>query len=184
MGAGVANAFPHTRHNIAIQPTPGINTHPWAQDYIKSGSVNGELRILVPRRIFEGRQEDGEIHQPLLDGLRGERFVRSKLSWEGGDLLFVKHPQAPATNILVYGGSARAYWGAELPTEDYEWVLKTEFGADVGVGLPEASAHIDYIFSFLPGEPVVLVSQAVRQYARADEDSETDDDPGTGPRLD
>ena len=155
--------FRHLAPMVRTVSTPGLDTHPWAQDFVKSGAANGVLKILVPRRIFEGRGEDGEIHRPLLEGLRGDAYVRSKLSWEGGDLIFVNHPREPGRRIMVYGGAAKSYWGAELPPEDYEWILKTEFGADVGVGLLDAAAHVDFAVSFLPDRPTALVAQSVRE---------------------
>jgi hypothetical protein len=154
--------FGELQHTVDVLPTSGINNHPWAQDFVKSGAVDGELKILVPRRIFEGREADGEIHRPMLEGLQGDPFVRSKLSWEGGDLIVARDPRDHDRRILVHGGAALGYWGADLPPEDYEWVLMTEFGAEIGIGLHNSASHIDFVFSFLPNEPTALVAEAVR----------------------
>ncbi len=163
--AALERHFPGTHHDVGLLETAGVGTHPWAQDYIKSGSVDGELKILVPRRIFEGRGEDGELHRPMLEGLQGEEFVRSKLSWEGGDLLFAKDPRDPSRLLMVYGNAAMAYWGEDLPKEDYEYVLASEFGADIAMPILGTAAHVDFLVSFLPGgsgKPVALVSRPVR----------------------
>ncbi len=165
--AALERRFGDISHDINVLPTPGAGTHPWAQDYIKSGSVDGKLKILVPRRIFEGREEDGELHRPMLEGLQGEALVRSKLSWEGGDMLFVKDPRDATRVVMVYGNAAREYWGEDLPIEDYGYVLAVEFGADDALPMLGSAAHVDFLVSFPPpvgaGKPVALVSRIVRE---------------------
>lgn len=146
---------------ITSRGTPGVDTHPWAQDFVKSGSVDGKLRVLVPRRLFEGREEDGELHRPMLEGFDGEPYVRSKLSWEGGDLLFVRTPREPDKTLMVYGGAQAEYWGRDLPAGECEWVLKTEFGADEALGVVDAMAHVDFVAAFLPDRPTALVAQPI-----------------------
>jgi hypothetical protein len=154
--------FPNTRHNIRILRSEAATTHPWAQDYVKPGVVNGERRILTPRRLFEGRGGDGETFRPLLDAFRDGPFARSKLSWEGGDLQFLAHPADAQRRILLFGGSARAYWGDELDRRDYEYVLRTEFGADEALDVTGIGPHADYLVAALPGEGVALLAWPVR----------------------
>src|SRR5690606_23938196 len=77
----LAYHFGDSPHRFELKRSEAENAHPWAQDYIKAGEWKGELRILVPRRLFEGRAADGETYRPLLDALQGEGYVRSKLSW-------------------------------------------------------------------------------------------------------
>jgi hypothetical protein len=134
-------------------------SHPWTQDYLKSGRVGGKERILVTRRLFEGRREDGEVFRPMLDSLKQERFVRSSLSWEGGDLQFVRHPLDPEKLVLFFGDSAKAYWGAELSPEEYAYVLRREFGADFSVDLSGLAPHVDYLVAFLPAEGIALLAR-------------------------
>lgn len=137
---------------------PG-QTHPWTQDFLKSGSVNGTNRLLVTRHLYEGRRQDGEIYAPMLDALQSERFIRSNLSWEGGDLQFIRDPRHPARLVLVYGDSAKGYWGEHLERDEYEYVLKREFGADAALDLSQIVPHVDYFVSFLPAARTVLVSE-------------------------
>ena len=136
-------------------------SHPWTQDYLKSGRVGDEPRILVTRRLFEGRGEDGESFRPMLDALQEERFVRSNLSWEGGDLQFVRHPRDPEKLVLFFGDSARAYWGAGLSPEEYAYVLRREFGADISVDLSGLVPHVDYLVAFLPADGIALVAHPI-----------------------
>jgi len=134
-------------------------SHPWTQDYLKSGRAGDEPRILVTRRLFEGRREDGESFRPMLDALKDGRFVRSNLSWEGGDLQFVRDPRHPEKLVLFFGDSARAYWGGGLSPEEYAYVLRREFGADVSIDLSGLVPHVDYFVAFLPAARIALVSQ-------------------------
>lgn len=137
---------------------PG-QTHPWTQDFLKSGRVRGANRVLMTRHLYEGRQQDGAIYAPMLDALESHRFVRSNLSWEGGDLQFVRDPKDPSRLVLAYGDAARGYWGADLDDAEYAYVLKREFGADAVIDLTELVPHVDYFVSFLPGARTALVSQ-------------------------
>jgi hypothetical protein len=136
--------------------------HPWSQDHLKAGYVGDELRILVPRRLFEGRGSDGDVYRPLLAELVKDRFVPSKLSWEGGDLQFVADPRDPSRTLLFHGGAARDYWGAMLNPADYSYVLAAEFGADEAVDLSSVGPHADYLVAFLPQDGTALVSQTVQ----------------------
>ena len=160
--------FPNTRHHIRILRSEASTTHPWAQDYVKAGVADGERRILTPRRLFEGRASDGEAFRPLLDAFRNGPFVRSKLSWEGGDLQFFAPPKNPQKLLLVYGSSARAYWGEQLEPREYEYVLRTEFGADEALDLTRIGPHADYLVTALPADGIALLAWPVREdYALA-----------------
>lgn len=137
---------------------PG-QTHPWTQDFLKSGSVDGRNRLLVTRHLYEGRRRDGEIYAPMLGALESDRVIRSNLSWEGGDLQFVRDPRQPDRLVLVYGDSARGYWGEHLERGEYEYVLKREFGADAALDLSQIVPHVDYFVAFLPAARTVLVAE-------------------------
>jgi hypothetical protein len=155
--------FPETRHRITVLRSEAHTTHPWAQDYVKAGVADGERLILTPRRLFEGRSADGETFRPHLDAFRDGPFVRSKLSWEGGDLQFAAHPRDPEKLLLFYGASARTYWGQELDPRDYEYVLQTEFGADAAVDLSRIGLHADYVVTALPADQIALIAWPVRE---------------------
>jgi hypothetical protein len=154
--------FPDTRHRISMVRSEAHTTHPWAQDYVKAGVANGERRILTPRRLFEGRSADGDTFRPLLDVFTDRRFARSKLSWEGGDLQFALHPKDSKKLLMFYGASARTYWGQDLDPHDYEYVLRTEFGADAAVDLTRIGPHADYLVAILPADGVALLAWPVR----------------------
>ena len=155
--------FPNSRHRIRLRNYAVESSNPWVQDYLKAGHAGGKERILVTRRLFEGRANDGDLFRPMLDQLNEERFVRSKLSWEGGDLQFVADPRNPARTILFYGDSARGYWGESLSKAEYEYVLRLEFGADDAVDLTKLAPHVDYFVAFLARENIALVSQPVTE---------------------
>jgi hypothetical protein len=155
--------FPKSRHRIRLRNYAVESSNPWVQDYLKAGHAGGKERILVTRRLFEGRATDGDLFRPMLDQLNEERFVRSKLSWEGGDLQFVADPGDPARTILFYGDSARGYWGDSLSGAEYEYVLRLEFGADDAVDLTKLAPHVDYFVAFLARENIALVSQPVTE---------------------
>ena len=158
-GRALAFHFPEARHRIRLRNYTVESGNPWVQDYLKAGLAGNTEKILVTRRLFEGRAADGELFRPMLDLLTEERFVRSKLSWEGGDLQFVLDPKDPRQNILFYGDSAKAYWGASLTQAEYEYVLKLEFGADRAADLSKLVPHVDYFVAFLARENIALVSQ-------------------------
>ena len=136
-------------------------SHPWAQDHIKAGQVNGVSRVLIPHRLYEADAGNGEVTESLLKGLEGQGFVRSKLSWEGGALQFVADPRDQSKTILVVGGNSR-YWGAELNAAEYGYVLRQEFGADEVLDLGDAAPPADDLIAFLPQDNSALVSQVVR----------------------
>jgi hypothetical protein len=154
--------FPETEHRIILRPSAAEDFHPWAQDYVKAGEVEGSVRILAPRRLFEGRSADGERFQPLLSALSLERFVQSKLSWEGGDLQVVVDPRDPSRRILFYGGAVRRYWGKELSADEFGYVLRLELGADTAVDLSETGVHADFAVGFLPREKIAIVAEPRR----------------------
>lgn len=153
--------FSNTRHRITMLRSEANTTHPWAQDYVKAGVANGKRVILTPRRLFEGRSADGDIFRPLLDAFRDGPFARSKLSWEGGDLQFATHPKDATKLLLFFGASARTYWGHELDPRDYEYVLRTEFGADDAIDLTRFGPHADYLVTALPADNIALIAWPV-----------------------
>jgi hypothetical protein len=158
-GRALAFHFPKTPHRMRLRNYAVEAGNPWVQDYLKAGRAGESERILVTRRLFEGRAADGELFRPMLDMLTEERFVRSKLSWEGGDLQFVLDPRDSSQNILFYGDSAKAYWGQSLSLPEYEYVLKLEFGADRAIDLSKLVPHVDYFVAFLARENIALISQ-------------------------
>jgi hypothetical protein len=135
----------------------------WPQDYLKSGSSQGEKKILIPHRLYEGNPEFGDLYKPLLDEFREQRYVRSKLSWEGGDLQFALHPKDPQKVILFYGHSAKTYLNKTLSQNEYAYILKLEFGADYLIDLSDLAPHVDYFVSFIPKDNIALVSEPMRQ---------------------
>lgn len=148
-----------------LRRSESTDFHPWMQDQMKAGEVDGRLRVLSPRRLFEGRSDDGERFKPLIDELWEEGFSRSKLSWDGGDLLFVLDPKDRSQTILIHGGAAQSYWGAGLTDDEYSWVLRTEFGADRALNLSSIGPHVDLLVAFLPADGIALVSDPVRENA-------------------
>ncbi|GAB4108940.1 MAG: hypothetical protein Kow001_08010 [Acidobacteriota bacterium] len=146
---------------VNLAPSPVLRPYnPWAQDFVKSGRVGGELRGLVPRRLYEGSSENGPVYELLLDqiaaGMAG--FARSRLSWEGGDLMAVRDPGHPERLLLVHGDAARPYLGDLTPAE-YAYVLKLEFGADATLDLSGLAAHVDFAVNFLAGSKVALLAR-------------------------
>ena len=159
---GLERAFPKSPHKFTLIQSAAANTHPWGQDFVKSGVVDGEVRLLTPRRLFEGRGTDGDIFRPLLEAFKDDHYVRSKLSWEGGDLQFIADPKDPSRTILFHGGASHDYWGADLKHEETSYVLQVEFGADAAVDMALVGPHADYLVAFLPDERTVLVAEPVR----------------------
>lgn len=141
--------------------TPNL-LNPWTQDFLKSGVALRRTQVLVPRNLFEGRASDGAVFAPFLDSFqRDDGFVRSQLSWEGGDIQFVRHPRDPSKLVLVHGQSAKHYWGQALTDAEYAWVLRREFGADLSIDVSGIVPHVDYFVAFVPADGIVLVSDPV-----------------------
>ncbi len=86
--------------------------------------------------------------------------MRSRLSWEGGDLQFTRDPRDPRRLVLYYGSFAKPYWAETLTQGEFEYVLGLEFGADRAVDLGGLFPHVDYFVSFLPRAGVALVERA------------------------
>ncbi len=150
--------FPETGHRICLHDVRLKEGREWVQDYLKSGSANGQRTILVTRNNYQGDPDNAGNNQPLLESFKAPQFIRSKLSWEGGDLQFVRHPRQPEKLLLFYGDSAFNYWGTNLTKKEYSYVLKLEFGADQAIDLSLLVPHVDYFLSFLPQERIAFVS--------------------------
>lgn len=157
--AAVRHLFPNTNHSFQLHRFPTGDYNPWAQDYLKAGSLQGEKRILVTRQGFEGRLAMGSEVLPLLNSYQGSRYVRSKLSWEGGDIQFAMHPNQPGKLIMFYGTTAKRYWGDGLTQAEFEHILRLEFGADLAVYLGDLTPHVDYLLAILPAARIALISE-------------------------
>ncbi len=155
--------FPKATHELKLRNNNSDETNPWVQDYMKSGFANGRERILVTRMAYEGRQANGDIYRPLLDSLKEDRFQRSQLSWEGGDIQFAAHPKDPKRTVMFYGDSAATYWAYDLTPAEYEWILKVEFGADDAVDLSSLVPHVDYLICPLPEDNIILLAEPMRE---------------------
>jgi hypothetical protein len=152
-------AFGDTPHRVRLLDRGVERSFWWVQDYVKAGTSGQGETILVPHRLFEGRPENADVYDPLLERLsKDDRVARSKLSWEGGDLQFTRDPHDPGKLVLYYGSFVTPYWGESLSPEEFEYVLTLEFGADRAVDLGGLAPHVDYLVSFLPGARTALVS--------------------------
>ena len=145
--------------STSLRPSGSDAPQLWGQDHLEAGEVGGRTRLLVPRRLFEGRQSDGGLFEPLLDSLSDARYARSKLAWEGGDLMAINPPAAPGRTMLIHGLAAKRYWGDRLTRAEYAWVLRTELGADSSLDVGGLAPHADYVVAFLPGSPVAIVAE-------------------------
>ncbi|MEZ5356733.1 MAG: agmatine deiminase family protein [Bryobacteraceae bacterium] len=155
--------FPKVDHNLLLRNNNSDETNPWVQDYMKSGVANGREQVLVTRMAYEGRQANGDVYRPLLDSLKEDRFQRSRLSWEGGDIQFAAHPKDPKRTVMFYGDSAATYWAYDLTPAEYQWILKVEFGADEAVDLSALVPHVDYLVCSLPEDNILLLSEPMRE---------------------
>jgi hypothetical protein len=157
--AATRRNFAGTPHRITLLDRGVERNFWWVQDYLKSGTSARGRTILVPYRIFEGSPETAAAFEPLLARLsRQDRVVRSRLSWEGGDLQFTRDPRDARRLVLYYGTFAKPYWAETLTQGEFEYVLSLEFGADRAVDLSGLAPHVDYFVSFLPREKAALVS--------------------------
>jgi Porphyromonas-type peptidyl-arginine deiminase len=160
--AATRRNFGGTPHRIALLDRGVERTFWWVQDYVKAGTSSRGPTLLIPRRIFEGSVETAEAFDPLLARFaRQERVVRSRLSWEGGDLQFTRDPRDPRRLVLYHGSFAKPYWAETLTPQEFEYVLALEFGADRAVDLGGLAPHVDYFVSFLPRAGTALVGVPV-----------------------
>jgi hypothetical protein len=151
--------FGSTPHQVALLDRGIDRTFWWVQDWVKSGRAGGSRTILVPRRVFEGKPENGGALAPMLDRFaRREGVARSRLSWEGGDLQVTRDPRDPGRRVLFHGSSAKAYWGEALTPGEYAYVLGVELGTDRAVDLSGLAPHVDYVVSFVPEARLALVA--------------------------
>ncbi len=148
---------------VTIRDNGGEAANPWVQDYLKSGTIGAQTRLLVSRQLYEGVGEDESAFQPFLKTFREERFVRSNLSWEGGDLQFVQSPKNPDRLILLYGDRAKRFWEQGLTAAESEYVLKLEFGADDLFEMADPVSHVDYMVTMIPSAGVALVAEPVAE---------------------
>ena len=154
--------FGDTPHRVTLLDRGVDTTFWWVQDWVKAGTSRGGLAILVPRRIFEGKPENGEAFGPLLARFaRQDGVARSRLSWEGGDLQFTRDPRDPRKLVLFHGSFAKPYWAETLTAGEFEYVLSVEFGADRAIDLGGLAPHVDYFVSFVPRARLALVGLPV-----------------------
>jgi hypothetical protein len=154
--------FGSSPHRITLLDRGAPRTFWWVQDWMKAGASGGHPTVLVPRRILEGKPENAEAFAPMLDrfALR-EGVLRSRLSWEGGDLQVTRDPRDPRRLVLFCGSFAKPYWAETLTAAEYEYVLETELGADRAVDLSGLAPHVDYFVSFVPQAHLALASVPV-----------------------
>jgi hypothetical protein len=154
-----ARSLGDTPHRVTLLERGLPRSFWWVQDYVKAGRSNIGDTILIPHRIFEGEPANGDAFEPLLERFsRPDGVVRSRLSWEGGDLQFTRDPRDPTKLVLYHGSFVKAYWGESLTPEEFEYVLSLEFGADRTVDLGGLAPHVDYVVAFLPRARTALVS--------------------------
>jgi peptidyl-arginine deiminase len=155
-------SFGGTPHRITLLDRGVDRTFWWTQDWLKPGATGRGPTILVPRRIFEGKPENGPAFAPMLDRFASRGGVaRSRLSWEGGDLQFARDPRDPSRLVLFYGSFTKPYWAETLTSGEFEYVLRVEFGADRAVDLGGVAPHVDYFVSLLPRAGMALVGVPV-----------------------
>ena len=87
-----------------------------------AGSVNGKRMLLVPK-------EDAELITE--NDLRAEvPIMLSKLRWHSSELGLYKGGQPEQSRVLIYNEVARGLVGKAVRDEEYEYLLKVEFGVD------------------------------------------------------
>ncbi len=154
--------FGDTPHRVTLLDRGVDRTFWWVQDWVKAGASGRGPTILVPRRIFEAKPENGPAFAPMLDRFASrDGVVRSRLSWEGGDLQFARDPRDPSRLVLFYGSFAKPYWAETLTASEFGYVLCVEFGADRAIDLGGLAPHVDYFVSFLPRAGLALVGVPV-----------------------
>jgi hypothetical protein len=154
-----ARAFGDTPHRVRLVERGVDRNFWWVQDYLKAGTAERGPTLLVPRRLFEGGPQNATVFDPLLERLsEDDGVVRSKLSWEGGDLQVTRDPRDPERLVLYHGTFVKPYWGESLTDQEFAYVLSLEFGADRAVNLGGLAPHVDYVVAFLPRARTALVS--------------------------
>ncbi len=143
-----------------------VDASAWTQDFMKSGSAGQRRMVLIPRHSFEGDVENGPMLDPILKSMEDTDWVRSRLSWDGGDLMFAHHPLEPSRLILIHGDAARMYWAKGLSNDEYAYILMREFGADEAIFAGEIASHVDYAVNLLPdGRTAVLAAPRHGEFA-------------------
>ncbi|MCX6611401.1 MAG: hypothetical protein NTW74_11195 [Acidobacteria bacterium] len=88
-----------------------------------AGSVNGGQMLLVPKQDAEMIAED--------DLPAGVPFMLSKLQWHSSGFELFQGGQREQSRVLIYGESVRELLGGAIRDQEYEYLLKVEFGVDV-----------------------------------------------------
>ena len=156
----LVSRFGRAASRIVLHPVNTDVVDPWVQDFMKPGHVGSARVMLVSRRAFEGHPENGDAFAPMLESFLQPGFVRSKLSFEGGDLAFERDPGSGRL-VLFYGNSAQTYFGESLTREEFEYVLRVEFGAEKALFAGGVTPHIDYELKQLLNHRVALLAEPV-----------------------
>lgn len=161
----VARHFGAQSTRVVLHHQPMEQPSAWTQDYIKSGAASNRSAVLIPRHSYEGDPANGPKLDPLLDSMEQPLWIRSHLSWDGGDLLLARDPGDLSKLVLYFGDAAKRYWGNGLSVEEYGYVLMREFGADESVYVGEIASHVDYALNFLPdGKTAVLAAPVTANF--------------------
>ncbi len=164
--SAVLSHFGTESARVVVEGQPISDASVWTQDFMKSGTAGSQNVVLIPRHSFEGDQANGPKLDPLLTSMERPRWIRSKLSWDGGDLMLARDPNQLSKLILFYGDAAKNYWGSGLSTEEYGYVLMREFGADEAVYAGDIASHLDYALNFLPdGQTAVIAAPVTGKFA-------------------
>lgn len=87
-----------------------------------AGSVNGKRMLLVPKQDAEWIAENN-----LPDEVP---IMPSKLRWHSSELGLFKGGQQEQSRVLIYDEAARGLVGKSVRDEEYEYLLRVEFGVD------------------------------------------------------
>ncbi|MCW5963579.1 MAG: agmatine deiminase family protein [Bryobacterales bacterium] len=157
----VSKHFGLTEYEVHLYGHQTTKTSVWTQDFMKSGSAMQRNIVLIPRHSFEGDAANGPLLDPLLNTMEADDWVRSQLSWDGGDLMFEYDPMDPSKLIMFHGDAAKPYWAGDLTREEYAYILMREFGADEAVYAGEIASHVDYALNFLEDGETAVVAEPV-----------------------
>ena len=109
--------------HLYYAPTkPGFEADEVGSGWI-AGSVNGSQMLLVPKQDTKMIAED---NLPA-----GVPFMLSKFLWHSSELELFKGGQHEQSRVMIYGETARELIGRAVRDEEYEYLLKVEFGVDV-----------------------------------------------------
>lgn len=90
-------------------------------------------------------------YDPIGPAPAGSGVLSTKLPWLAHDMEVVRNPRFPARLLLLYGDQSRKTLGRAVRDEEYDYLLRVEFGVDQATHVPATAIPLREAVVLGPG---------------------------------